>query len=354
MHSTSAHSEVANGTLFDGSSALDRPVSVAAAEDGLVIRSAEGSEERLPPELLRIDSDSPRQLRIGRTDREGWTLVLHKPVDPALASALPKTQRYGGLIDRIGFAPALVAAGLLTAGAVGIGYLAPHWIAPHVPTAWEQKLGASITGDLAGVRCDSREGAAALEALVERIEPGATHPGPDQIRITAVDFSPLNAAALPGGQIVVFRGALEDVDPDALAGIVAHEIAHVRRRHVMEGMLREMGIGALLGMFGGQWAANAGQLMSLSYTREAEAEADRDAIAALRRARIDPRPTAELFRKLGDGEGRDSAAALDWLSSHPASQGRAERFAASSKATATYRPALTEQQGEALRSACAD
>ena len=55
-----------------------------------------------------------------------------------------------------------------------------------------------------------------------------------------------NAAALPGGYIVVFKPAITETDPDALAGVLAHEIAHVRRRHVTEALIRELGIGALI------------------------------------------------------------------------------------------------------------
>ena len=49
--------------------------------------------------------------------------------------------------------------------------------------------------------------------------------------MTLIDVSVFNAAALPGGQIVIFDGALRETrNPDAMAGVLAHEIAHVRRR----------------------------------------------------------------------------------------------------------------------------
>ena len=76
-----------------------------------------------------------------------------------------------------------------------------------------------------------------------------------------------NAAALPGGYIVVFKPAITETNPDALAGVLAHEVAHVRRRHVTEALIRELGIGALVRMFAGNIGANAEQIVSLSYTR---------------------------------------------------------------------------------------
>ena len=82
----------------------------------------------------------------------------------------------------------------------------------------------------------------------------------------------------------MFKPAITETDPEALAGVLAHEVAHVRRRHVTEALIRELGIGALIRLFAGNVGANAEQIVSLSYTRENEAQADSDAIAMLRRA----------------------------------------------------------------------
>ena len=166
-----------------------------------------------------------------------------------------------------------------------------------------------------------------------------------------LDTDEVNAYAGPAGYVMVTRGALMRMqDESELAGVLAHEIAHVRRRHVTEALLRELGIGALIRLFAGGIGANAQQLVSLSYTRANEAEADADAIASLRRAGIDPRPTADLFRRLG-GE-RTEAGSLQWLESHPASGGRARLFATSHDPRVTYRPVLSDPQATALYDAC--
>jgi len=161
-----------------------------------------------------------------------------------------------------------------------------------------------------------------------------------------------NAAALPGGYIVVFKPAITETDTDALAGVLAHEVAHVRRRHVTEALLRELGIGAFIRTFAGNVGANAEQIVSLSYTRDNESQADGDAIAMLRRAHISPRPTAALFVKLSkeQGEGRTYSAAF--LQSHPLSGARAQRFAASFDPHANYQPALSRDQSDALFNIC--
>ena len=133
---------------------------------------------------------------------------------------------------------------------------------------------------------------------------------------------------------------------------MAHEIAHVRRRHVTEALIRELGIGALIRLFAGDIGANAQQIVSLSYSRDNEAEADADAIAMLKRAGISPKPTAELFEQFAEEQGEGSSYSAEFLQSHPLSGGRAERFAASFDPAARYSPALTRAQADALFDVC--
>jgi Zn-dependent protease with chaperone function len=304
--------------------------------------------------LLRIVADDPRRIRVGRSDIEGWALLLDKPVDDELAALLPKAARYGGWIDRVGLWRATAAFALLAVVVVALGYSSPALIAPHVPMTWERKFGTAILGDYGEFRCRNPAGEQALRALVERLEPGATARGERQIDVAALDIDMFNAAALPGNHIVVFKGAVaEDVEPDALAGVVAHEIAHARRRHVAEALIRELGIGALVGMFAGQTAASAQQLVSLSYTRGHEAEADRDAIAMLKHAGISPLPTAKLFERLSKQE-REGGSWSEFLQSHPLSKHRALRFAEAHDPRASYRPALSGEQAEDLAAICSE
>ncbi len=304
-------------------------------------------------ELTVVDEDK-QQLVIARRAMPGWRLIFDQPVDPALRAALPGASRYGGWIDRIGLGKASVMLAVVAGAVLLIGHTAPLWIAPLVPPAWERNVGDAIVGDFGKLRCRSPEGQAALQALVERLDPGATAAGPAQIRVAALDVNMFNAAAVPGSNIVIFKGALDDTENvDALAGIVAHEIAHVRRRDVTESLVRELGIGALIRTFAGSVGANAEQVVGLSFTRANEREADADAIATLKGAGIDPRPTAALFEKLSGKSGGDGNPAFDFLQSHPGSKGRAANFARSFNPKAQYHPALDAAAAKAMRGACA-
>lgn len=337
------------GTLYDGGTAFPHTVTVTAAGEWLEM-TVNGEHRIDAPFDKLIRADEGDRVRLARTDMPGWRLLLEDPVEPELASRLPFKARYGGWIDRFGLGKAAAACAVVAAAVIAIGYTAPHWLAPHVPVAWERDLGDSIVGDFGDNRCRFPEGQRALEALAERIEPGVTR-GPNRIQFAVLDVNMLNAAAIPGNHIIVFRRMISG-NSDELAGVLAHEIAHVRRRHVTEALLREFGIGALIRLFAGGIGANAQQLVSLSYTRANEAQADADAIASLKRANIDPRPTAKLFARLAKETGEGRGYSAQWLQSHPASGERAKLFSASFDDTRSYRRALTGNQSSALNIAC--
>ena len=341
-------------TLFDGSVADACPVLVSADGGVVAVARDDGQVERIDPGVLVLVEGAAGPPRFSRSDIAGWRLRFAMLPDSDLAALLPhRAPRYGRWIDRIGLVPAAGAFAAVAAIVLAIGYSAPAWVAPLVPEQWERNLGVALVGDFGDLRCGDQSGNRALATLAERIEPGISR-GPGAIRFTAINVAMFNAAALPGGQIVVFKKMLTDSASDALAGVVAHEIAHVRRRHVTQALVRELGIGSLIRLFAGGVGANAQQLVALSYTRANEAEADRDAIAALTRAEIDPRPTARLFARLSKdmGESDDDGFDANFLQSHPVSRDRARQFAASFVKGRAYRPTLSRDEGDALADVC--
>jgi predicted Zn-dependent protease len=119
-------------------------------------------------------------------------------------------------------------------------------------------------------------------------------------------------------------------------------------------MIRQYGFSALIGAFGGSAGSDIDMIDSLRYSRGAESEADSDAIETLRRANISPVPTARFFdrmsrqeKKLGRfGEG------MEYISTHPLTGAREQRFLASAVAGHAYRPALSRDEWEALADIC--
>lgn len=339
------------GKLYDGVTAHPHDVRVTLVDGALALSQDGGWADTVGADLLKRIEAPAGTLRLGRTDIPGWRLLLPGSGEGELGPLLGRDERYGRWIDRIGLIPALAVGAVVTASVLAIGYLAPHWVAPHIPMSWERNVGTAIVGDFGDLRCRNAAGQKALEDLVDRIAPGATK-GPNAIKVAALDVPVFNAAALPGGYIVVFKPAITETDPEALAGVLAHEVAHVRRRHVTEALIRELGIGALIRLFAGDIGANAQQIVSLSYTRDNEAEADADAIGMLKRAHISPTPTAELFQRLARETGESSGYSAEFLQSHPLSAKRARRFQASVDRGEHYTPALNRDQSDALFNIC--
>ncbi|WP_414901151.1 M48 family metallopeptidase [Sphingomonas flavalba] len=334
------------GWLYDGTNAWRHDVTVTASNTCIHVLFPDGQSLMVPVSVLTPGLDEDGR-SFQRDDVEGWRLTLTNPPDTALAALLPRTRRYGGWIDRVGLWRATGVALFLSAVLVAVGYTAPNWLAPLVPMQWEKRYGDALVGDFGGHFCKGAGGQAALDRLTARLAPD----GGFAIRV--IDMPVVNAAALPGGHIVIFRKLIDDArSPDALAGVVAHEIEHVRKRHVMSGLIRRFGVGILLAGVGGQTGSGIDTVVGLSYGRTAEQEADEGAVARLAAAGISPLATADFFRRLPRLNDKLDAAAT-YLSTHPMARERERLFAASHDARQPYRPALDAADWAALRRICA-
>ena len=128
--------------------------------------------------------------------------------------------------------------------------------------------------------------------------------------IKVLDTDEANAFALPGGFFYVNKGLILAADNEAeLAGVMAHEIAHVAARHAVEnqakGMLMDIGLIAgsiFLGGLPGMAINNAAQFGALAwfmkFSRSAESEADSLGVQYLSAAGYDPSAMSTMFEKL--------------------------------------------------------
>jgi beta-barrel assembly-enhancing protease len=128
--------------------------------------------------------------------------------------------------------------------------------------------------------------------------------------IRVIDSDEVNAFALPGGFFYLNKGLILAAENESeLAGVMAHEIAHVAARHAMEnqGKGQMLGIGLIAGIIftGGvagavlqNTAGLAQALAFFSFSRAAEEEADRLGVQYLYAAGYDPNGMASMFEKL--------------------------------------------------------
>jgi predicted Zn-dependent protease len=177
----------------------------------------------------------------------------------------------------------------------------------------------------------------ALGQQLSRSAPGPKYP----YRFSVADYREINAFALPGGPVWVHRGVLQSATNESqVAGVLAHEIAHVAQRHAADQLTKAMianwglsVLGAVLGNSGGAGAAQAaaGLLANgafLKFSRDDEREADEVGLQIMRRAGWDGRGMIELFEILRKEQRRDPGSVEVFFSTHPSPQDRIARLQA--------------------------
>jgi len=178
-----------------------------------------------------------------------------------------------------------------------------------------------------------------------------------------VNVADINAFALPGGPIYINRGMIEAARTEGeLAGMIAHEIAHVALRHgtnqASRAWLAKVGLGALGGFVGDQ---SVGEIIGviggfglnpifLKYSRDAESEADALGAQIMARAGYDPHEMAgfiqTLRRRPRDNSGRDST----FFSDHPSPTDRIEDLEREAAQLRWHRPWRRAGNFDQLRS----
>ena len=152
------------------------------------------------------------------------------------------------------------------------------------------------------------------------------------------NYRELNAFALPGGPVWIHRGILHAAASEAqLAGVLAHEIAHIAQRHAADRITKQLVANGFLGLLGAVLGndpgaartaqAGAGLLAGsymLKFSRDDEREADAIGSQIMRRAGWDPHGMPEFMETLRREQGRDPGSVAIFLSSHPAPGERAD------------------------------
>ncbi|MFT4103916.1 MAG: M48 family metalloprotease [Burkholderiaceae bacterium] len=199
----------------------------------------------------------------------------------------------------------------------------------------ERRLGDSILRELRaeGAMLDDIE----LSDFLNRFAARLTETSPARgysFEFFLVKDESLNAFALPGGLIGVHTGLIEAAQTESeLASVLGHEMGHVIQRHIarMLAQQRQTSLLQLAGLVLGVLAARsnpqaamgamtmgagAQQQMMLSFSRDAEREADRVGLEILREAGFDPTGMVAFFGRLQNA-GRLYEGAPAYLRSHP-------------------------------------
>ncbi|CAN7265134.1 M48 family metallopeptidase [Massilia sp. LjRoot122] len=230
-----------------------------------------------------------------------------------------------------------------------------HWgipaaaerLADEVPPSADQSLGQNALALLQrqGVLQPSRlsdDRLAALQGILQRVQPPAPRI-PLRLVVQAAPRLGPNALAFPDGTVVItdemvrlVMNKSNDIDARtaaALAGVLAHEVAHIEQRHTVRTLTRSSLTAALSATLFGDFSAVAAGLPALlantEYSRDMELAADDYAAQRLRAHGIPTGPLADLFDHLdeqADKMPKFFRQAMSYAATHPNGYARSQRL----------------------------
>src|SRR5882724_8563284 len=235
--------------------------------------------------------------------------------------------------------------------------LAADRLTPLVPEAFGQRLGDAAAVQLetvfGGRVCDTDAGQAAFSKLIDTLRKSADM---DLLVQPTVLATPIpNALALPGGRIYLLNGLLAKAEtPDEIAGVLAHELGHLKHRDSMRELIYNGGTSFLIGLLFGDVTGSSAvifasrSLVEASYSREAETNADTFAIEIMHTLGRSPKPAAELMFRI---TGKEADKSLSILAGHPLTEDRLKRMNDEDRPVSGP-PLLTAAEWSSLKSIC--
>lgn len=329
--------------------------------DALKFRVGEAEHVWPYAELRRADDGSSRVVLKRRPDT-GERLYFEANASADLRIAAPELfqpRAFG--IEGLPVVGGLAAAAWSLAAVFLLGVpMAAEPIADAIPARYREQIGDiswSQVETLTAHCADSDEASRILNDLAYRIMTTSNVAQRDEIWISILDAPFPNAFALPDNSIVVTDDLIQLAEhPDELVGVIAHEIAHIERDHIMKNVVRSAGAGIFFdvvvgGSGSGQMIAMASvNLSSLRFSRDDETDADERGLDYLEAADIGTAGLARLFDRFAEHAEEQSGDIPTLLSSHPATAERAG--AARARARSGLAPSMSDADWRVVRSAC--
>jgi predicted Zn-dependent protease len=344
---------------FDGTSSRRRSVRLVFA-DALEIREDGAAPVRWAYADIRRADGAPDIVRLACVSAP--PLARLELRDAAVAAALQSrcSQLGAADADRRGVAKivgwSLAATASIVALVLFVIPLAANWLTPMVPRALERRLGDAADVQIGTIFgravCRNPAGQRAFDKLVGALRDAA---GLDQVTASVLETSIPNAFALPGGRVYLFDGLLAKADnPDEIAGVLAHELGHVTHRDSVREMIHNGGTSFLIGLLFGDVTGSGAvifasrSLVTASYSREAEQNADDFAMEVMGRLGRSAKPMGELLLRV---TGKEGGKLPSILSSHPLTEDRLKRMSEQDRPPSAP-PLLDADEWAALKAIC--
>ncbi|EQA44873.1 peptidase, M48 family [Leptospira broomii serovar Hurstbridge str. 5399] len=327
---------------YDGKTPLPKKGTLIIKENNLYF-AADQKEYRFSiQDIIGLEKfASEYRLEIGNLDSYNSTVIIvfySENTYDNLISILK--QGKGGIISGIWMSAGIwqkIGALAIVAFIVILGYnSALSYLYHVVPMSYDKTRATLLSPKIREFLyvCSAPEINHVVDAIGKKLKDSAD---PFTYDIVVVQDNITNAFALPGGNIIIFTNLLSTTEsPEELAGVIAHEMAHVRRRHGTRNEIRYLGNFLFLslaigsGFEGVEFIENmdtfyeltSAALFSQKFSREFEIEADREALENLKKSNITAEGMLHWFERLkvtqAKKEKEESSMNIpDFLSSHP-------------------------------------
>ena len=343
------HQDYEGAAFFPGL-ASGRASGVVRVTAGALLFETKGAQVELPLEglELRLGGASARLIFFSHATQPDWSVYTSDHsilADPELQSRQPLAAQISRLRGKKWLGHGVTAAVISACVLAIVGLLVAkepivRAVADQVPASLEVKLGETVFAQL-----DQGDGfleGSELEDSLARMTAPLLAVVPQheyRFHFHIAEDESINAFALPGGPVVIHSGLVLRADAaEEVVGVLAHEIAHVTRRHTLRQVVSTLGLFTLVQAFFGDLTGIAAvlteggaELLTLGFSRDFEREADDEGWSYLVAAGIDPRGMIGFFEKLRqEKEQRDglggARAYLGFLSTHPTTPERIARL----------------------------
>lgn len=190
----------------------------------------------------------------------------------------------------------------------------------------EEKLGKLIVEDVMDAGPGSKELVhnptldSAMNEITNRLLK-SLGPTDYHYKIQVINNEEPNAFTLPGGYIFIHKGLISFCDsPDEVAAVLAHEIGHAEKHHVMNKLVKELGITLVFSVLSNGDATFMHEIFktasSSMFDRDQEKEADEFSFKLMEKANLSSQTIAVFFRKLNREYG-DYGKTAELLQTHP-------------------------------------